>query len=375
MVAICLTAYAHGEGRISASLRGGYPFSPSGSLLEGANSLGKPLRNSMAADLQYGFSFPKDSRLGVLYPTAYQGIGVSVFSVFDHQDVGTPVSVYVFQGARIARLSPSLTLDYEWNFGASFGWHRNSEYPFNTITGSSTNAYINGSLLLTWRSRDGWELAAGPDMTHYSNGHTDLPNAGMNSAGIRLNIAKRTGTGIAGQPADIKVEFPENVSLDITAYGALKKYSLTYYNAEHIAEGRFGVAGIHINPFYDIRQYFRAGLSLDLNFDESANIDDHVAGTTQDNRIRFFRPPLKEQLSLGISARAELVMPIFSVQFGVGHNIIYKGNDLDGLYQIIALKTHINRRLYLHTGYQFRDFRNPDNLLLGLGWRFGNPGR
>lgn len=375
LVAICLAAYAHGEGRISASLRGGYPFSPSKGIMNGENSLGKPLRNSAAADIQYAFIFPQDSRLGALYPTAYQGIGVSVFSVFDHQDIGTPVSLYVFQGARIARLTPSLSLDYEWNFGASFGWHRNSEYPLNTITGTSSNAYINGSLLLTWRNLNGWEVAVGPDMTHYSNGHTYLPNAGMNSAGLRLNIAKRIGTHVQSGSPEISVTYPENISLDITAYGALKKYSLTYYNAEHVAEGRFGVAGIHINPFYDIRQYFRAGLSLDLNFDESANIDDHVAGTTQDNRIRFFRPLLNEQVSLGISARAELVMPIFSVQFGVGHNIIYKGNDLDGLYQIIALKTHITRRLYLHTGYQFRDFRNPDNLLIGFGWRFGNPGR
>lgn len=375
LVAICLTAYAQGEGRISASLRGGYPFSPSKGIMKGENSLGRPLRNSIAADVQYGFMFPHDSRLGRLYPTAYQGIGVSVFSVFDHQDIGTPVSLYVFQGARITRLSSSLSLDYEWNFGASFGWHRNSEHPFNTITGSRSNAYINGSILLTWRSRNGWEVAAGPDMTHYSNGHTELPNAGMNSAGIRLNIAKRIGTSTQNESQEISVSYPENVSLDITVYGAMKKYSLTYYNAEHVAEGRFGVAGIHINPFYNIRQYFRAGLSLDLNFDESANIDDHVAGTTQDNKIRFFRPPIAEQISLGISARAELVMPIFSVQFGVGHNIIYKGNDLNGFYQIIALKTHISRRLYLHTGYQFRDFKNPDNLLIGLGWRFGNPGR
>jgi hypothetical protein len=64
--------------------------------------------------------------------------------------------------------------------------------------------------------------------------------------------------------------------------------------------------------------------------------------------------------------------PIFSVHFGIGHNFLYKGRDFKGFYQIIALKTHITRRLYIHTGYQFRDFNNPDNLLLGLGWRFIN---
>ena len=70
--------------------------------------------------------------------------------------------------------------------------------------------------------------------------------------------------------------------------------------------------------------------------DRRRPISSHVAGTSS-GAIGFFRPSLAEQLSLGLSVRAELVMPIFSVQFGIGHNIIYKGSDLAGFYQIIAL--------------------------------------
>lgn len=131
LVFVLLSVQAYSQHRISAGVRSGYPFSPSKPLLDGVNSLGRPLNVAASADLQYGFVFPGSS---------YQGVGVSVFSLFDHEDVGTPVSVYVFQGARIARLSRSLSLDYEWNFGVSFSWHRHDEHPYNIIIGSVINA-------------------------------------------------------------------------------------------------------------------------------------------------------------------------------------------------------------------------------------------
>ena len=59
--------------------------------------------------------------LGQLYPYAYQGIGVGYNTFGNVSELGNPVSVYVFQGSRLARLARNLTLNYEWNFGASFG--------------------------------------------------------------------------------------------------------------------------------------------------------------------------------------------------------------------------------------------------------------
>ena len=360
---LLVAAQAYGQHRLSAGLRGGYPFSPQKELLEGANSLERPLSVAGAADVQYAFIIPG---------TSHQGIGLSVFSLFDHEDAGTPVSLYVFQGARIVRLSPHLSLDYEWNFGASFGWHRNEEHPLNTIMGTKVNAYINGGFMLTWQDED-LTVSVGPEFTHYSNGQTELPNAGLNVVGLRLNAARTFDGNAFPRMTEVlskEERMTGKISCDITAFGSLKKCAVNHNGINYMVEGRFATAGIHINPFYDLHKHFRVGASLDLNYDESANIGSHVAGTAS-SAIGFFHPSLGEQLSLGLSVRAELVMPIFSVQFGMGHNIIYKGPDLAGLYQIIALKTHVTRRLYLHTGYQFRDFHRPDHLLLGLGYRLG----
>ena len=116
----------------------------------------------------------------------------------------------------------------------------------------------------------------------------------------------------------------------------------------------------------------RAGLSLDAQYDESANIREYKAGTDANGVPRFYRPPFKEQFNAGLSARCEFVMPVFSINIGVGYHFLHKGKDTKGWYQILALKTSLTRNLYLHTGYQLQNFHDPNHLMLGLGWRFNN---
>ncbi len=135
---------------------------------KGENEAGKPIRHVLSAHLKYSFQFSKDSEIGRLYPHAYQGIGVSYHYLDNHQELGSPVSVYAFQGSRIARLSRTLSLDYEWNFGASFGWKKHDAFTnsYNGAVGSPINAYINLGFLLNWQLAPRWNLTAGIDLTH-----------------------------------------------------------------------------------------------------------------------------------------------------------------------------------------------------------------
>ena len=351
--------------------------------LKGTNAAAKPVSSSTSAHLQYAFRFSSDSRLGMLYPSAYQGIGISSYTFYNHKEVGSPLAFYVFQGATIARLSETLTLDYEWNFGVSFGWHPYDEVknPLNTVVGSSVNACINAGLQLSWIPLPSWKFSAGLDLTHFSNGHTSLPNAGINTAGLRIGASRIFNP----QPKEVrpfeyapsgKKLFSERLACDLTLYGTLKSYALKYNEIGYFADGNFAVVGFSVNPLYEFSRFFMAGVALDVNYDESANLSSHVAGVNGNGDIRFYRQPLKETLSAGLSLRAELVMPIFSINFGVGHNFLYSGDELGGFYQSVTLKTFVTGKLYINVGYQFRNFKDPDNLQLGLGWRLGsNPRR
>ena len=96
--------------------------------------------------------------------------------------------------------------------------------------------------------------------------------------------------------------------------------------------------------------------------------EDYIVGTTQE----FFKPPVNKQLALGVSGRAEYVMPYFSVNFGLGVNVLHGGGDLKSFYQVLALKIEVTRSSFIHIGYNLQNFHTPNFLMLGIGFRFNN---
>ena len=336
----------------------------------GENAIGRPITATTSAHLQYSFCFPASSALGKLFPTSYQGIGLGYNTFFNHQVMGSPMALYVFQGARIAQFGEKLSLDYEWNFGVSSFWKHNE------VIGTKCNVYANGGLLLSWYPVPEWKFSFGLDYTHFSNGDTKLPNLGVNSYGLRLTASRSFGDGIVQTPDKpyenrlAEKSFLKRTTLDLILCGAWVKDCVTYNSELYEVDGRFGVLALHVNPLYQVTHYFSVGPSIDIQYNESANIANHVAGVNPyENAIKFHRPPLSEQLAAGLSARLEFSAPIFSVNLGVGHNFIYEGYEWGGLYYILALKSFLHKGLFLHTGLRIPS-KTSINLLLGLGWRF-----
>ena len=178
------------------------------------------------------------------------------------------------------------------------------------------------------------------------------------------------GTVLTGRRTTQRIK--PHISYDIVLYGASKRKEVIKPDEAYLAPGSFGVLGFNFNPMYNFHQYFRAGASLDVQYDESANIKEYEADYNDQAEHRFYRPPFKEQLAVGLSVRGELVMPIFTINVGIGYNVYHKCTDTQGMYQILALKTSVTRNLFLHVGYQLSKFKDPNNLMLGIGYRFHN---
>ena len=354
---------------IGLDIRPSYLF-PTHEFFKGNNNAGKNNNSSFAGHIKYGFKF---------YPHAIQGIGIGYNTFFNTEEIGNPIAVYVFQTSRIATVTPRLSFDYEWNFGASFGWKKFDEKnnPNNRVVGSKINAHINLGFFLNWQIAANTNLKAGIDVTHYSNGNTSYPNAGVNTIGASVGITRSFGGGNNGQEKLCKQFTPifdRYITYDLIVYGATRKKGVFPENHDPIlVPGSFGIIGLNFNPLYNFSRYFRAGLSLDIQYDESANIGQHIANddipsTPED--LKFFRPSFREQFSTGISVRAEIVMPIFSINLGIGKNFLCKGSDTNSFYQTFVLKTNITKNFFLHTGYQLYRFKDPNNLMLGIGYRF-----
>lgn len=359
--------------QIGFDVRPGY-VTPTHKFLKGDNPQHKLINQSLSLHLKYAFRFSKDSHLGRMYPHAYQGIGVSYNTFHSPDELGNPVAVYAFQGAPIVRFSSRLSLDYEWNFGASFGWKKydgryNSQ---NEVIGSKINAYINLGFALNWQVLPHWRLIAGVDLSHYSNGNTHYPNSGLNLIGGKIGVVRTFGNEeeTSRDIANRRMRMKPHFSYDLLVYGATRKKGYIKENSASLVPGSFGIVGLNFAPMYNVNKYFRTGLSVDAQFDESANIKDYRLEGFYGEDMKFHRPPFREQFSVGLSFRAELVMPIFSINAGIGRNVICKGDDTTGFYQILALKTNITRHLFLHVGYQLSKFKDPNNLMLGFGYRF-----
>ncbi len=389
-VAFGLTLYASGPecadsvsgnggivSRLMLNLRGGYVFSSYKDDLLGPaldESEAKTSHGAGSVHLAYAFGFRPGTVKGDFYPGVYQGIGVSVSTFGNPDGIGTPVAVYALQGAPVWRISDRLTLGYEWNFGASFGWkpcdgHTASS---NLVVGSRVNAYINLGLKLDWRVGRNWLLEGGIDLTHYSNGNTAYPNPGVNSGDLRIGVAYLFGDqptrpswrGDTVRPA-------HRVSYDVTAYGAWRKRVYRGLDTPVLLRGHYAIAGIGFAPMYEVCRIFRAGASRDLQWDQSSNLKKYYGyGTTTDD-IRFDKPDFLGQVCVGLAARAELVMPYFSVNVGIGCNVVGPF-ETHGTYEAFNLKTYITPGLFINIGYQLLNFQTQNNLMLGIGYTFNS---
>lgn len=359
---------------VTLEVRPGW-VAPTCSYLKNIDGTGRRTTAAVNPNLKYSFKFAPDTREGRLYPSAYQGIGVGYSAMFPKADLGHPVNFYLFQGAHLCTFTDRLSLDYEWNFGISAGWkHYDSETNSeNTAIGSPVNAYINLGVMLSYRLSQAWKISVGVEGTHYSDGNTRLPNAGVNLLGGRVGITYTMGSGEPLFTPDSDYDFERGWGYDLLVYGAPRQRTVNDgSDSQKIVDVKFGVGGLTFAPMYAFNRYLRAGVSLDMQYDESVNLDNCLIDGYYGEELKFYRQPFKERFSAGLSLHAELTMPIFSINAGVGRNVIAGCADTRIFYQSLALKAHVWRGAFINIGYQVKDFHKPNNLMLGVGYTFGH---
>ena len=362
--------------RLGIEARPQYVF-PTNPFLQGENERWKPNQSSFAAHLKNSFKFRPNTCADRIYGGAYQGFGLAVTTFGDRKQLGDPVTFYVFQGARIARFNPRLSLNYEWNFGLSAGWkpYDNDYNSYNGAVGSRVNAYLNAGIYLNWSLSRYFDFIIGGDFTHFSNGNTKFPNAGLNAVGLRAGLTYNFGRKSSEMaPRTVCPAFPRHFSYDLTFFGSWRRKGIEVGDKQYAAPDAYTVLGFNFASMYNFGYKFRAGVSLDGVYDGSANvaIADQIVEMGSSADLTVEKPGVDRQLALGVSARAEFVMPYFNIGVGLGTNFLHKGGDLKAFYQMLTLKVAVTRSSYVHIGYSLRDFHMPNFLMLGVGYRFNN---
>ena len=332
--------------------------------LRGGNEEERVMNHDMTFTLKYAFMNPDEVRPGSIHQGAYQGVGLARHEF--NRWLSNPISVYLFQGAPIINLSRRVSLNYEWNLGMAFGWNAYDEEtnPENKVIGSKVTAYIDVDMYLRWMLSRHIDLNAGISLSHFSNGNTTYPNLGLNTGGIRLGMAYYINRQQPSATPAVKEKAPSCRGLytDVILYGAWKQGVGHQGDEYYLLPGRYGVMGFNLNPMYRLNPWLSMGASMDGVYDKSASRENDDSDEVNHTFGR--------QVALGLSARSEFAMPYFSINFGVGTYVLGNRNNFRGVYEVLALKVHISQRAMLHIGYSLVDFKTPNNLMLGFGWRF-----
>lgn len=344
--------------------------------LRGNNIERKKITSDFSGDVRADFRFNPSSRAGILYKGLYQGIGFGFQSFFANELLGSPVSAYVYQGAPIVHLNERLWLGYEWQFGAAFGWKHFDQITAdnNSVVSTSVTAHMGLGFKFHYNVTDRLDLSVGLMGNHYSNGNTSWPNAGVNSIGASFGLAYTLNPLSRPEITDNTFLFEETDNArwvyDIMIYGAFRKRVVSVGNPPEpqLCPGKFGIVGMQLSPMRPFNRYFAAGSSLDLQWDEGAGLAPYWLEGTSGEMIKFRRPSFGKQISVGLSAHAELTMPIFSVNAGIGYDVINPKGER-AIYQSLTLKTFVTKNLYINTGYRLGAFKDPQNLMLGIGVR------
>ncbi len=362
------------EWRIGAGVTPGYVLGTN-IFLKGNNPEDKTINATLAGTVNAEFSFNPATREGILYRGLYQGIGLGVNTFFTPSLLGTPVSAYVYQGAPIVHFNDRLWLGYEWQFGAAFGWKHfdKNTADNNAVVSTAVTAYMGLGVKLTYRLNERWQMSFGLGAKHYSNGNTSWPNAGVNSIGATIGVDYILNPQETPTVSYSSIEAEADRSrwvYDIMAFGAWRKRVVVVGTPPEpkLCPGRFGIVGLQLSPMRKLNRWVAVGPAVDMQWDESAGLSSYWIEGSFGNDIKFERPPFGKQLSIGLSAHAELTMPIFTVSAGVGYDFLNPKGDRR-FYQSLTLKTFVTEHVYLNVGYRLGAFKDPQNLMLGVGVR------
>ena len=251
----------------------------------------------------------------------YQGFGLAFTTFGDKKQLGDPMTFYVFQGARIARFNPRLSLNYEWNFGISAGWkpYDNDYNSYNGAVGSRVNAYLNAGIYLNWSLSRYFDFIIGGDFTHFSNGNTKFPNAGVNTTGAKIGLVYNFNREEADLTKSLVhpyvPRFPRHVSYDLVLFGSWRRKGVYVGEKQIASPGSYPVAGFNFAPMYNLNY---KGCALEFRWMVSMTV---VPMCTPKMRwwstmqavvppvVNFSCRAFRISFALGLSGRAEYVMP------------------------------------------------------------------
>lgn len=329
-----------------------------------------------ALSLKYGISSSGNTWQEHVFGMPYMGIGVSGINYYRKDNLGIPITVYFFQGGHLTDFNKRVSLNYEWNAGASFNWKHYDPFtnPDNVAIGSTVNIYAGVNLYMKWKISNKLDLNAGVEFEHFSNGAYQYPNYGINQTSGFIELAyyfNRENTTY-GESKTTPPPFTKSKDHDFMLLISSRHAQVDTIGtglASKYTQRNFTVLGASYAYMFNYHPRYRIGPSVEFTYDESAGVKswreyNPADGKTHD-RVKL--GDFGNRFSLGLSVKGEVRMPMYSAFLNIGYDLIHAKESDGRLYQIFGVKVFFKENLYGVFGIRATDFGKSQYMFVNFG--------
>ncbi len=328
--------------------------------------------------LKFGTYSTGETWEDIAYGMPYTGIGIYAAKFYYKKGLGSPISVYLFQGGNIKTFSPRWSLKYELNLGMSFNWKPYDVFdnPENIALGSSSNVHVGASSYFKRRMSDKWDLHLGLSLTHFSNGAQRLPNKGINLFSPFIELVYNLDHDPINKPNRedlIPPPLEKRLDYDILFTSSSRQIWHDTINSglpSRLVDRNFKVFGISYATMFVNNYNYKWGPSIELVYDESAGVTAWRQLHPEDGQYydRIKLGPAHKRFSIGLSMKGEITFQRLSFFANMGYNLLH-GNTYDyRFYQIIGAKAYLKDNFFGTFGIRASRFSKAQYLYWSIGY-------
>lgn len=336
---ISITLNSIGQGNVSKGL---YFQTKGGFLMAHRSTMAHLVRNNTFG-FEVGIIKHKQSPKDAYY--AFPALGVNLeYRNFGYNDVlGQAISLSHFFDTPIYQ-SRNFFVDFQYGMGLGFitkKYHIDSN-PTNIAIGSNFNAKVTLKIMATKYFRD-FNLGAGIELTHFSNGAITYPNLGLNvpSLIVQLGFLNRTRArfdptitysygGCLRQGPIYKTLHFSGSNLSVSSFMTLKQV-----RANPNLPKRYPVMGVKASYHYNMNCNWSAEFGFDLLYNES-NLHLYTDSTFKRGDV----------MQVGVFAGAYYRFYKSEVIINLGFYLRDKINPLGRVYNKIGYRYYVSDNWY-----------------------------
>jgi hypothetical protein len=331
-----------------------------------------------ASSFKFGAYSAGDSWEDFAYGMPYNGIGIYTAKFFNKKALGTPISLYLFQGGDWKRFNTNWSLKYEFNLGMSFNWKPYDVFdnPDNIALGSASNVHVGANIYMKRRLNNRWDLHLGMTGGHFSNGAQRLPNKGINLLSPFVELVYNINPEAVDYSKRIRFTPPpleKRIDYDVLFTVTSRQIWIDTTGTglpRRTLDKNFKVFGLSYATMFVNSYNYKWGPSIEMVYDESSGVKVWRQIHPEDGQYydRVKPGPVHKRFSVGLSLKGEMTYRRVSFFANMGYNLLH-GNTYDyRIYQIIGAKAYLKDNIYGVFGIRAGKFSRAQYLYWSIGY-------